>query len=157
MSQSCDFNGSIFSYFWQCKIEWFHFGCVGLKEQPKGKWYCPDCSGMQKRRKGKWVEACPPCIIQEKESVQLYSEFNLSFLMCIMLTSNKSSTFGLVMHLDYDYEYASSHLICGLLCSKGCIWKLEGFSTEKGSKNGNICFLAGHDLLTSLIDLVEFE
>ncbi|RYR66374.1 hypothetical protein Ahy_A03g012364 isoform B [Arachis hypogaea] len=21
-----------------CKIEWFHFGCVGLKEQPKGKW-----------------------------------------------------------------------------------------------------------------------
>lgn len=36
-----------------CKIEWFHFGCVGLKEQPKGKWYCPDCSGMQKRRKGK--------------------------------------------------------------------------------------------------------
>ncbi|KAJ0970394.1 hypothetical protein J5N97_023271 [Dioscorea zingiberensis] len=21
-----------------CKIEWFHFGCVGLKEHPKGKW-----------------------------------------------------------------------------------------------------------------------
>ncbi|MFS7988911.1 putative chromatin regulator PHD family [Helianthus anomalus] len=36
-----------------CKIEWFHYGCVGLKEQPKGKWYCSDCSGMQKRRKGK--------------------------------------------------------------------------------------------------------
>ncbi|KAK2967881.1 hypothetical protein RJ640_009951 [Escallonia rubra] len=36
-----------------CKIEWFHFSCVGLKEQPKGKWYCADCSGMQKRRKGK--------------------------------------------------------------------------------------------------------
>lgn len=36
-----------------CKIEWFHFGCVGLKEQPRGKWYCSDCSGMQKRRKGK--------------------------------------------------------------------------------------------------------
>lgn len=36
-----------------CKIEWFHFGCVGVKEQPKGAWYCSDCIGMQKRRKGK--------------------------------------------------------------------------------------------------------
>ncbi|KAL5218543.1 hypothetical protein ABZP36_019227 [Zizania latifolia] len=36
-----------------CKIEWFHFGCVGLKEQPKGKWYCPSCIGFQKKRKGK--------------------------------------------------------------------------------------------------------
>lgn len=26
-----------------CPIEWFHFECVGLSEQPKGKWYCPDC------------------------------------------------------------------------------------------------------------------
>ncbi|XP_058101380.1 PHD finger protein ING1 isoform X2 [Magnolia sinica] len=36
-----------------CKIEWFHFGCVGLKEQPRGKWYCSNCTGMQKRRKAK--------------------------------------------------------------------------------------------------------
>ncbi|GFZ10696.1 RING/FYVE/PHD zinc finger superfamily protein [Actinidia rufa] len=36
-----------------CKIEWFHYGCVGLKEQPKGKWYCSECVGMQKRKKGK--------------------------------------------------------------------------------------------------------
>ncbi|CAL5392146.1 unnamed protein product [Camellia sinensis] len=36
-----------------CKIEWFHYGCVGLKEQPKGKWYCSECVGMQNRRKGK--------------------------------------------------------------------------------------------------------
>ncbi|KAF5466200.1 hypothetical protein F2P56_016149 [Juglans regia] len=34
-----------------CKIEWFHFGCVGLKEQPKGKWYCSDCAVMKNRRK----------------------------------------------------------------------------------------------------------
>jgi len=27
----------------ECKIEWFHFGCVGLKSTPKGKWLCPDC------------------------------------------------------------------------------------------------------------------
>ncbi|KAI0504722.1 hypothetical protein KFK09_015675 [Dendrobium nobile] len=36
-----------------CKIEWFHYGCVGLKEQPKGKWYCPNCVGLPKRKKGK--------------------------------------------------------------------------------------------------------
>ncbi|KAL8479776.1 hypothetical protein ACS0TY_026639 [Phlomoides rotata] len=34
-----------------CKIEWFHYGCVGLKEQPKGKWYCSECAGRQRRRK----------------------------------------------------------------------------------------------------------
>ncbi|KAI5649926.1 hypothetical protein M9H77_35931 [Catharanthus roseus] len=37
----------------QCKIEWFHIGCVGLKESPKGNWYCPDCIGTQRRWKGK--------------------------------------------------------------------------------------------------------
>ncbi|KAJ6830573.1 PHD finger protein ING1 isoform X1 [Iris pallida] len=36
-----------------CKIEWFHFVCVGLKEHPKGKWYCPTCVGLPKRRKAK--------------------------------------------------------------------------------------------------------
>ncbi|XP_026405586.1 PHD finger protein ING1-like [Papaver somniferum] len=36
-----------------CKIEWFHFSCVGLREHPRGKWYCSDCAGLQKRRKGK--------------------------------------------------------------------------------------------------------
>ncbi|CAI9117942.1 OLC1v1019434C1 [Oldenlandia corymbosa var. corymbosa] len=36
-----------------CKIEWFHLGCVGLREPPKGNWYCSDCVGTQKRRKSK--------------------------------------------------------------------------------------------------------
>ncbi|KAK0089122.1 hypothetical protein PV326_004598 [Microctonus aethiopoides] len=27
-----------------CRIEWFHFECVGIMVPPKGKWYCPDCS-----------------------------------------------------------------------------------------------------------------
>lgn len=36
-----------------CKIEWFHFGCVGLREQPKGKWYCSNCAATRNRRKGK--------------------------------------------------------------------------------------------------------
>jgi inhibitor of growth protein 4 len=34
--------------------EWFHFECVGLTEQPKGKWYCPQCRetmGKPKKRK----------------------------------------------------------------------------------------------------------
>lgn len=41
--------------FCQCKIEWFHFGCVGLKEQPKGKWYCSECTVVKHRRKGRWL------------------------------------------------------------------------------------------------------
>ncbi|CEP23593.1 YNG2 [Cyberlindnera jadinii] len=36
-----------------CKYEWFHYECVGLKEPPKGKWYCPDCSERLKREKKK--------------------------------------------------------------------------------------------------------
>lgn len=36
-----------------CKIEWFHFVCVGLKEKPKGKWYCSDCAAKKNKRKGK--------------------------------------------------------------------------------------------------------
>ncbi|KAF3457509.1 hypothetical protein FNV43_RR02167 [Rhamnella rubrinervis] len=36
-----------------CKIEWFHFGCVGLREQPKGKWYCSECATVKHRRKGR--------------------------------------------------------------------------------------------------------
>lgn len=37
----------------ECKIEWFHFDCVGIKERPKGKWYCSDCSAFIKRRRPK--------------------------------------------------------------------------------------------------------
>ena len=28
-----------------CPIEWFHFNCVQLSCEPKGKWYCPNCRG----------------------------------------------------------------------------------------------------------------
>jgi len=27
----------------ECRFEWFHLTCVGLKKPPKGKWYCEDC------------------------------------------------------------------------------------------------------------------
>jgi len=27
----------------QCQIEWFHFACVKLEEEPKGKWFCQKC------------------------------------------------------------------------------------------------------------------
>ncbi|CAF1095238.1 unnamed protein product [Adineta steineri] len=27
----------------QCQIEWFHFACVKLEEEPKGKWFCEKC------------------------------------------------------------------------------------------------------------------
>ncbi|CCH44107.1 Inhibitor of growth protein 5 [Wickerhamomyces ciferrii] len=36
-----------------CKFEWFHYECVGLKEPPKGKWYCSDCIERQKVKETK--------------------------------------------------------------------------------------------------------
>uniref|UniRef100_A0A182XJW1 Uncharacterized protein n=1 Tax=Anopheles quadriannulatus TaxID=34691 RepID=A0A182XJW1_ANOQN len=30
-----------------CRIEWFHFECVGIIMPPKGKWFCPDCKLRQ--------------------------------------------------------------------------------------------------------------
>lgn len=33
-----------------CPLEWFHYGCVGLLQAPKGKWYCPQCLSAMKRR-----------------------------------------------------------------------------------------------------------
>lgn len=34
-----------------CKYEWFHYSCVGLKAQPDGVWYCPDCRKDRANRK----------------------------------------------------------------------------------------------------------
>ncbi|CAI4036375.1 hypothetical protein SMKI_15G2170 [Saccharomyces mikatae IFO 1815] len=33
-----------------CPFEWFHYGCVGLKQVPKGKWYCSeDCKEIARQ------------------------------------------------------------------------------------------------------------
>lgn len=39
----------------ECPIEWFHYGCVGLTDAPKGKWFCPQCQNQikQQRRGGR--------------------------------------------------------------------------------------------------------
>ncbi|CCF57894.1 hypothetical protein KAFR_0D02470 [Kazachstania africana CBS 2517] len=34
-----------------CKIEWFHYGCVGLKNEPTGKWYCSDTCKLEATKK----------------------------------------------------------------------------------------------------------
>lgn len=34
-----------------CPFEWFHWGCVGLTEEPVGKWYCPPCTERRARTK----------------------------------------------------------------------------------------------------------
>ena len=36
----------------ECPYEWFHWGCVGLTEEPKGKWFCPTCEGRRARKRG---------------------------------------------------------------------------------------------------------
>lgn len=32
-----------------CPIQWFHFDCVSLIKEPKGKWYCPKCRGAHSK------------------------------------------------------------------------------------------------------------
>jgi hypothetical protein len=34
----------------ECKVEWFHFECVGLTHPPKGKWFCPECTAIRKKQ-----------------------------------------------------------------------------------------------------------
>lgn len=36
-----------------CKYEWFHYECVGLKEPPKGLWYCTECKKSLSKQKQK--------------------------------------------------------------------------------------------------------
>lgn len=36
-----------------CPFEWFHYGCVGLQQAPRGKWYCPQCLNNMRRRSRK--------------------------------------------------------------------------------------------------------
>lgn len=33
-----------------CRIEWFHFECVGIMMAPQGKWFCPDCVQKKQNR-----------------------------------------------------------------------------------------------------------
>ena len=35
----------------ECKREWFHFECVGLSANPRGKWLCPECSTLRRLNK----------------------------------------------------------------------------------------------------------
>lgn len=33
-----------------CKYQWFHWECVGIKEEPVGDWLCPDCRKQPKNK-----------------------------------------------------------------------------------------------------------
>ncbi|EJW03678.1 hypothetical protein EDEG_00166 [Edhazardia aedis USNM 41457] len=33
----------------ECKIGWFHFGCVGLLSAPHGSWFCDNCKKKKSR------------------------------------------------------------------------------------------------------------
>ncbi|RWS14695.1 Inhibitor of growth protein 3-like protein [Dinothrombium tinctorium] len=36
-----------------CQYEWFHYGCVGITQPPKGKWFCPSCNLQMKKKSRK--------------------------------------------------------------------------------------------------------
>lgn len=33
-----------------CKIEWFHYGCVGVTRAPEKAWYCKECKSCSKKK-----------------------------------------------------------------------------------------------------------
>lgn len=39
----------------KCKIEWYHYSCMGIRRAPKGDWYCPDC--LARRQKEQQAKA----------------------------------------------------------------------------------------------------
>lgn len=58
-----------------CEIQWFHFGCVGLTEEPPGKWYCPEClMSMGSQHKRHQAQSQPQ---QKKRGRKEKSSFNL--------------------------------------------------------------------------------
>ncbi|KAJ1401706.1 Zinc finger, PHD-type [Sesbania bispinosa] len=69
-----------------CKIEWFHFGCVGLKEHPKGKWYCSNCAATRNRRRGPYNFASVAVIVWQ--NLQISNDFVI--LVCGTEPSNGS-------------------------------------------------------------------
>ncbi|KAF2168669.1 hypothetical protein M409DRAFT_65541 [Zasmidium cellare ATCC 36951] len=33
-----------------CELQWFHYKCVGVTEEPKGEWLCPNCRTLPKNK-----------------------------------------------------------------------------------------------------------
>ena len=56
-----------------CRLEWFHFECIGLNSPPEGQWYCPECSkryGIKNgKRKIKNVLKKPTTILHNAEEL----------------------------------------------------------------------------------------
>lgn len=36
-----------------CKYQWFHYECVGIKEEPVGEWFCSECVDKMNKKKEK--------------------------------------------------------------------------------------------------------
>ena len=34
-----------------CQYEWFHYMCVGVLSEPKGKWFCPECRKDRRKQR----------------------------------------------------------------------------------------------------------
>ena len=46
LNDALAYSSPIF-FFFQCPIELFHYGCVGLSQTPKGKWFFKRCTCLQ--------------------------------------------------------------------------------------------------------------
>jgi len=44
-----------------CKLQWYHLGCLKIKRVLKGKWFCPECRKLSKNKHTKskrWTLTC---------------------------------------------------------------------------------------------------
>lgn len=49
-----------------CRIEWFHFECVGIIMPPKGKWFCPECKLKQQQPGGAAAQIAAQAELQDE-------------------------------------------------------------------------------------------
>lgn len=93
----------------QCPIEWFHYGCVGLTQAPKGKWFCPQCTAAIKRRGRRNWSLCNTtdsmtsvCVIR-----------GIYTWTCFFMCSNKQGGTSCIDKWKWMCSHGSQFLDCG--------------------------------------------
>ncbi|GJW87985.1 PHD finger protein ING1 [Tanacetum coccineum] len=85
-----------------CKIEWFHYGCVGLKEQPKGK--CCGCGALSAHMRN------PDDLCHEK-AVAVITMILLMLLWTLSRREKKLSYLRWRSYTNLNHEHLSKDLL----------------------------------------------
>lgn len=119
-----ELNWTRFLHFlFQCPIEWFHFGCVGLTAKPKGKWYCPRCT---EDRKKKWLWS----------ALFVFIMWILRFLKLLLLLPHvdKSHQMRLLLLLEWLF-WLSCDIPFIIFLDFFSVWQILKFEPKSGFRN----------------------